>query len=222
VTSQAIEREQQAAAVRYGVFLRPDPQTCAAVTTITGPVRAQYGLVSAAAFPPHATLAGSLALKGEPEQAATLVCDALGPVLNATAPFPVANQGVQMLGPSVVYDINLLDGVPNARLVQLAEQVSTVVRPLLRATPPGQLASDVLPPERWYGHLSLASHELHARVDLREEVREFIAALDVPVPAQFSGDTVAVYRLSNPSWGDGWWRTLQWDHVRTWRLGSQS
>ena len=45
---------------RFGVFLRPDPKTCAAVTQITNQLRAQYGLVSAGAFPPHITLAGSL------------------------------------------------------------------------------------------------------------------------------------------------------------------
>jgi hypothetical protein len=32
--------------VRHGVFLRPDPLTCAAVTRITTQLRAQYGLVS--------------------------------------------------------------------------------------------------------------------------------------------------------------------------------
>ena len=45
---------------RFGVFLRPDPKTCAAVTHITNQLRAQYGLVSAGAFPTHITLAGSL------------------------------------------------------------------------------------------------------------------------------------------------------------------
>ena len=53
---------------RYGVFLRPDPLTCASVTRITGQLRAQFGLVSAGAFPPHATLAGSLPLAGPPEE----------------------------------------------------------------------------------------------------------------------------------------------------------
>jgi hypothetical protein len=46
--------------IRYGVFLMPDAKTSAAVTSITGFVRAQFGLVSATRFPPHVTLAGSL------------------------------------------------------------------------------------------------------------------------------------------------------------------
>jgi hypothetical protein len=47
--------------IRYGVFLMPDAKTSAAVASITGFVRAQFGLVSAKRFPPHVTLAGSLA-----------------------------------------------------------------------------------------------------------------------------------------------------------------
>jgi hypothetical protein len=52
-------RRADVVTTRYGVFLTPDPATCAAVSTVTGLIRAQYGFVSAAAFPPHATLAGS-------------------------------------------------------------------------------------------------------------------------------------------------------------------
>ena len=48
--------------VRHGVFLQPEAQTSAAVTTITTYLRAQYGIVSAGRFPPHVTLAGSLPL----------------------------------------------------------------------------------------------------------------------------------------------------------------
>lgn len=36
---------------RYGIFLRPDARTCRAVTVVTDQIRAQYGLVSAGAFP---------------------------------------------------------------------------------------------------------------------------------------------------------------------------
>jgi SAM-dependent methyltransferase len=52
--------------VRYGVFLTPDARTSAAVTTISGFIRAQFGLVSAGAFPPHVTLA-SHELHGQPD-----------------------------------------------------------------------------------------------------------------------------------------------------------
>jgi hypothetical protein len=44
------------------------PRTSAAVTTITGLARAQFGLVSAGAFPPHVTLAGSLPLRVDEDE----------------------------------------------------------------------------------------------------------------------------------------------------------
>ena len=54
--------------VRYGVFLTPDARTSAAITMITGFVRAQFGLASAGAFPPHVTLAGSLPLRVDEDE----------------------------------------------------------------------------------------------------------------------------------------------------------
>ena len=78
---------------RYGVFLRPDPLTCAAVTRITTQLRAQYGLVSAGAFPPHATLAGSLSLTDGPEP----LLAALDGVLEPARGFEVHNAGVGRL-----------------------------------------------------------------------------------------------------------------------------
>src|SRR3954447_10917599 len=85
-------------ATRYGVFLRPDPLTCAAVTRITAQLRAQFGLVSAGAFPPHATLAGSPPLAPPPRALAR----ALAPV----APFTVRNHGLAWLNGGLVYDVH--------------------------------------------------------------------------------------------------------------------
>lgn len=48
--------------VRYGVSLTPDAKTSAAVTSITGFVRAQFGPESAQRVPSHVTLVGSLPL----------------------------------------------------------------------------------------------------------------------------------------------------------------
>jgi hypothetical protein len=77
---------------RFGVFLRPDPATCLAITTITGQVRAQYGLVSAGAFPPHATLAGSLPIAASAHD----LVEALTAGLMGFSTFPVENAGVRL------------------------------------------------------------------------------------------------------------------------------
>ncbi len=35
---------------------------------------------------------------------------------------------------------------------------------------------------------------------------------------EFRGDTVTLYRTTSEDWTGRWWRTLQWEHLRTWRL----
>jgi hypothetical protein len=195
-------------ATRYGVFLRPDPRTCAAVTRISGQLRAQYGLVSAGAFPPHATLAGSLPLAG-PE--AELIFS-LRAALAGLTPFPVRNHGLAWLNGGLIYDVH------DAPMTDLAAAVDAAVRPLLG--PAAGLAADSFERERWHAHLSLGSHDLAARPDLHEEVEEYVRGLAVEVPAEFTAEHVALYRLEHESWQGAWWRAMAWEHVRSWRLGA--
>jgi hypothetical protein len=196
---------------RYGVFLRPDPPTCGAVATVTSLVRAQYGLVSAGAFPPHATLVGSLPV-GDP----AALLSAVGAVLATVAPFPVHNTGVARLRSSIVYDVHTLDGRVNAPLVALAGSVEAAVIPFVTAAP--GLPADLPSGGTWHGHLSLASHELGVRPELGDEVAEFVRGLDVPVPDRFVADTVSAYRFTHPTWDGAWWTDLRWEFVRSWRL----
>ena len=192
-------------ATRYGVFLRPDPLTCAAVTRITWQLRAQFGLVSAGAFPPHATLAGSLPLAGPPEE----LLRALAPV----ASFTVRNHGLAWLNGGLVYDVH------GPEMAQLAATVDAVVRPLLEPAP--GLAADLFEPDRWYAHLSLGSHDLAARPDLHDEVEDYVRGLGVEVPDEFPAEVVAVYRLEHETWTGAWWRAMEWEHVRSLRLASR-
>ena len=210
---------------RYGVFLRPDPRTCAAVTTVAGQIRAQYGLVSAARFPPHVTLAGSLPLAGDPDEALDGLLAALDAVLDGAPPIPMANAGIGWLGAGLVYDVHRLPSErggppdrPNDALVALAAAVQRAVRPLLAPDRDGRLPADLHEPGTWRGHLSLASHELVEREDLRAEVEDYVRGLDVPVPARFDAEVVSLYRLTHPSWSGAWWTDFRWSHVRSWRL----
>ena len=181
-------------ATRYGVFLRPDPLTCAAVTRITGQLRAQFGLVSAGAFPPHATLAGSLPLAGPPE-------------LPLAAPFTVRNHGLAWLNGGLVYDVH------GPEIERLAAAVDAAVRPLLQ--PASGLATDLYEPGRWRAHLSLGSHDLAARPDLHDEVEAFVRGMAVEVPSEFTAEVIAVYRLEHATWTGPWWRAMTWEHVRS-------
>ena len=192
-------------ATRYGVFLRPDPLTCAAVTRITGQLRAQFGLVSAGAFPPHATLAGSLPLAGPPEE--------LTAALASVAAFPVRNHGLAWLNGGLVYDVHGLE------MEHLAATVDAAVRPLL--LPAAGLPADLFEPGRWHAHLSLGSHDLAARPDLHDEVEAYVRGLAVEVPAEFPAEVVTVYRLEHETWTGRWWRAMEWEHVRSLRLVSR-
>jgi len=198
---------------RYGIYLRPDAKTCRAVTAVTDQLRAQYGLLSAGAFPPHATLVGSQPF-GFSEPA---VVDALTELLDGRPAFPVHNAGVRAQGRGYVYDVSENpDGSVNDDLVSLARDIEATVAPF-RAPMNNPLPNDFVP-ELYRGHLSLASHDLYVRPDLYEEVGEFIRELDVPVPGGFSGRTVGMYRTSSPDWSGRWWQTMTWEHVHTWNL----
>ena len=199
--------------VHHGVFLRPDARTCVAVTAVTGQLRAQYGLVSANAFPPHVTLAGSLSVAvPEPQLIA-----ALAGAVRGVAPFPVVNRGVVRLYGGLSYDVHPERGGPDAPLPGLAAAVDTAIRPLLAG--PAGLDPVLYRPDSWHAHLSLASHDLDEGSDLFDEVEAFVDALGVAAPASFAADTVAVYRFHHDSWTGAWWRTMRWEHVRSLRLG---
>ena len=203
------------AEVRYGVFLRPDPRTCAAVTRITDQLRAQYGFVSAGAFPPHATLVGSLPLA---RPVADLI-ETLDGVLAPIGPFEIENSGVTVMGRVIVYDVHSIDHRPNGALLDLAARVDTAVRTLLAEPPTGSLPADVRTADRWHGHLSLASHDLYGREELRAEVLDYVNGLGVPCPPRFTAEVVALYRFEHSTWTGQWWHDLTWSHVRSWQLG---
>ena len=179
--------------VRYCVFLVPDPSTSAAVSTITGFVCSQFGLVSAARFPPHVTLVGSLPV-------AVGVDDLLNVVAEVTAAHPafwVHNRGIIRLHEKVVvFDVHHDSaGQPNVALADLAADLADRVGCLLR--PASGLAPDVRE---------------------REEVDTFIRGLPVPHPDGFLARTVTVVRLLHPTWTGAWWTTFEWEHLRSFRL----
>ncbi|KTR94749.1 heme utilization protein [Microbacterium testaceum] len=198
---------------RYGIYLRPDPQTCRAVTVVTDQLRAQYGLVSAGAFPPHATLVGSQPFGfAEPD-----VIDALSALLADRPAFPVHNAGIRGQGQGFVYDVSENgDGSVNTAFVALARDIDTAIAPF--RPPVHNPENNDFRPESFRAHLSLASHDLYVRPDLRDEVADFIRGLDVPVPSGFRGDTVVLYRTSSTDWSGRWWQSLTWEHLRTWKL----
>jgi hypothetical protein len=193
--------------IRYGIFLRPDPATCWAVTQITLALRQQYGFVAAAAFPPHATLIGNLQSSiGEEELIAIL-----DGVFDAVRPMTVYNHGIR----NHAYDIDLdASGEhPNEALGHVAAEVKAAMAPIhLRH-------DDYLVPNvqdyRFAGHLSLASFELQVDKRMADEVDEFIRGLPVAVPSSFVARWYTLYQF-RADWSGHWWENMRWRHVKSW------
>ena len=184
-----------------------------AVSTITFHVRRQFGLVSAGAFPPHATLAGSVPIPDEPSS----VIAALDPVIGGTRAFPVHNHGIVTLRSAIVYDIDrTADGQTNEPLHRLADGVNAALAPL--TVPLEATLVDGYDPGRFHGHLSLASHELAVDPGLAPEVAEFIREMPVVPSPGFDATRIVLYRFWSDGWDGAWWESLRWSPEHSWRL----
>jgi len=202
--------------VRYGVFLRPDPATCWAVTQITDAVRAQFGLVSAGAFPPHATLVGNLRAASE-----GAVTDAVTAALDGLTAFPLHNAGVTRVGDCWLMDAHTDGtGVPNAPLVELAARAIDAVTPL--SIPHDDHLVGPIDIDAFWAHFSVASHDLIVEPRLSDEVGAFIAGLPITWPTRSVAEVVSLFAFRSDDWRAQWWSTLSWRHVRSWTLPARA
>ncbi len=200
----------------WGVYLRPDPVTCKAIADLTDLAKRQFGIVSAAAFAPHATLAGAVPSNATAED----FIAALDPVLSATPVFPVHNAGIGKMTTTIIYDIDRTKtGEKNTALLDLATAVNTAIMPLT-AYQPGHWMKP-FNPAGFHAHFSLASHDLRSRPDLSDEVEEFLRAIPMDYTADFMADTITLFRFYSADWNSEWWHDLKWEHVRSWRLSQR-
>lgn len=213
MTTRDVSDATPASAVRYGIFVRPDARTCLWASQVHLLLRQQYGLVSAGAFAPHITLVGNLKWGGAEGQ----LVAALDQVLDGLAPVVVHNRGVVRTGVAYVLDAGCDQaGQPNREMAVLAERVRQAV--LVGSVPVNDhLVVPVAESEFW-GHISLASHELVVDPSLSEEIGAFLADLPVGYPEAFTARTVTLFRFHAEDWNDSWWRTMTWDIVTSWTL----
>lgn len=199
--------------IRYGIFLRPDPVTCWTVTQVTTALRQQFGLVSAGAYPPHATLVGNLATEATVDR----LVATLDPVFSGVAPFAVYNSGVRRQGDGYEYNVDLdaTGTVPNRALGSIADAALAAVLPL------SVVVDDfvTIPVEEYafIGHLGLASHDLKVDNHLVDEVGEFIAGLPLAPPASFVARWYSLIEFRADDWSGQWWHSLTWRHLRSWQ-----
>lgn len=199
---------------RYGFYLRPDLGMSRAQSEMHRVLRAQYNLVAAGLFMPHATLKGFFRSDAKP---ATMI-ERLDQSMAGWRSFTAYNNGVHRFGPrSIVTTIrDLPDSVINLALYELQDRAWTALEPLVHPecefTPndPRGLTG----PNPFHPHLTLAMADL--RPELQDEVLEFITQAGSVGPAQFTVDTCHLYRF-HADWSRPWWQTLTWELLGSWR-----
>jgi hypothetical protein len=197
---------------RYGVFLRPDPATCWNVTQVTYALKQQFGLVSAGAFPPHATLVGNLATEATDDALVAV----LNPVFEKLRTFPVFNSGI-VRATGYEYNVNLdaLGSLPNEPLNRLAREVKETLLPL--STPVEDYRVTPVADYEFAGHLGLASHELAVDDSLADQIGEFLHELPIqPPPRVFDARWYSLFEFTS-DWNSRWWETMTWRHVHSWK-----
>jgi len=203
--------------IRYGVYMRPDPATCWTVTQITTALRAQYGLISAGAFPPHATLVGNLATDASADE----VIAAVDPVLKAAPAVEVFNAGIVRVANCYEYDINLdvTGRTPNQQLGTLATNVIQAVLPLSKVADDSYTVQ--VEDFAFSAHLGLASHDLKVDSHLSDEVGEFLSGLPLTPPRSFLARWYSAFEFQADDWTGEWWKSLTWKHLRSWNVPSR-
>lgn len=197
----------------YGVYLRPDPLTCRAVVDLTDLLKRQFGIVSAAAFPPHATLAGAVPSGASTDE----LIDALNPVFASATALTMHNSGITRHNIAITFDVDkTLAGDKNLAVKDLAVAINAALEPL-RGGGEGYRMKP-FDEEGFRAHLSLASHDLEVMPHLRQEVESFLRASPHGAPSDFIADTVTLFRFHSSDWTGEWWHDLRWWHLHSWTL----
>jgi len=197
---------------RYGIFLRPDPQTCWVLAQLNLVLKQQFGLISAAAFPPHATLVGNLRTDASLEE----MLKRLTTVFENAPEILIHNKGLERVRDCYLFNIHENgQGSPNDALVQMAESVRNAVLPISIPTN-DHLVTPVAEGTFW-GHLSVASHDLVVNPGLADEVGKFLEDLALTPPATFRAEVYSLFEFTS-NWDAHWWENLSWKHLKSWTI----
>ncbi|MBW9093079.1 hypothetical protein JNB62_05240 [Microbacterium jejuense] len=199
--------------IRYGIFLRPDPATCWAVTQTTLALKQQYGFVAAAAFAPHATLIGNFQSSVSEAELITT----LDRVFAGVRPYPVYNSGIERAPRgNYWYDVNLdaAGAEPNQPLNEIAARVKSALLPL--HVPHNDRFAPNVADYTFAGHIGLASFELIVDPRLSVEVGGYLAELPISAPSSFEARWYSLFQF-RADWQGPWWENMPWRHVKSWR-----
>lgn len=190
--------------VRYGVFLRPDPASCAATAALHTLLRQQFGLVSAAVFPPHVTLLGNVALTG----GEGVLLERVDEVAGRHAPVRVEHAGPRRWHRVIACDVH------DAAVDALARDVEASLTDLRGRTDTDYLTGQTSTAD-FRAHLTIAGQDIALRPDLTDEVEEFVAAFAADFPSVMTARHVTTFRFESDHWPGRWWTDMTWQLLRS-------
>lgn len=201
---------------RYGLFLRPPAILARHQAAVHDLLRRQYGLVTAGAFPPHMTILGHVPTADDHGA----VVDAASAALTDVTAVRFFNRGVVPHQGGVAYDVGTLaTGEPNPELTGLFRRARRHLDPL-RVDVTNEFKGGVTQDKHFYGHMTLAGHDLALRPELFDEVYSFLLHLDIQARGEYVADTVALYAFrTRTGWDGAWWETMTWTLLRSYHLG---
>lgn len=204
---------------RYGVFLRPSPAWSQDALRAYDIVVNQFGLHAAAAYPPHVTLVGSIAIDGRERDLVAAVATAV----DGRAPVRLHSDGIALINNYIGYRLSDLDQGP-ARSSELMGAILEAVRPV-RVYPPldrtnAERKADS--PANFRPHLTVVGHDGAYREWLLPEILEHLLAVGIGAPCDYECDRVELLRLRSENWSGRYWETMSWTIIGSWQLGSSS
>lgn len=208
------ERREMTDPVRYGYYLRPSPEMCAAQVRLHSLLSHQYGLQVAGRFMPHCTVKGFFRSNASEEEirarAATITAGAEA--------FAVASQGVVPFGDrAIVLPISgMPDGSKNVALQSLHEKALEALLPIVSLECPHTPTESL--GERFHAHLTLAMADIPA--PQFDEILAFCQELEPIGPATFMAERLHLFAFDSDDWDGAWWESFRWRLVDSWRLES--
>lgn len=199
--------------IRYGWYLRPSYAMSRAQAEMHDLLQRQFGLIGGGVFMPHATLKGFF----RSDAPVAEIEAAFDTAVKGHQPFAVYNRGPVGWGRgSIVMDIHhTSDGERNDALQALHEAGFNAIGPLVH--PDCNFTPIEWAMERFTAHLTLVMADM--REELFDEVMIFIQEAGPIGPDVFTAEYVHLYAFHSEAWTGKWWETLQWQLLKSWRLG---
>ncbi len=200
--------------VRFGFYLRPSYAMCRAQGAMHELLKRQFGLITAGAFMPHATIKGFF----RSDATVAAMKAAIDPVMSGRPSFTVVNNGPLAYGRgSIVLNVQQDEfGETNHALQALHEAAFAALVPLV--DPECAFTTSEWKGSSFFAHLTLMQNL--PREDFFEEIFTFVQDAEPIGPRRFTAEYFHLYAFRSEDWGGDWGATLIWEMLHSWKLGA--